>query len=85
MAVQKVLRKEIEREEGLNAKISGAIHSGGILDEVKGDFRVKCKEGDNSSSSSSSSSSTSKKYKENGFVAFTADYHGPERHTPKHN
>lgn len=69
MGVHKVLRKKIEREEGLNAKISGAIHSDGILDEVKGGFRVKCKEGD----------------KENGFVAFTADYHGPERHTPKHN
>jgi hypothetical protein len=81
MAVHKVLRKEIEREDGLNAEISGAIHSDGILDEVKGDFRVKCKEGDNSGGSSS----TPKKYKENGFVAFTADYHGPERHTPKHN
>lgn len=84
MAVQKVvMSKEIEREDGLKgetAEISGAIHSDGIL-EVKGDFiRVKCKVGDNSRSSSSP-----KKYKEDGFVAFTADYHGPQGHTPKHN
>jgi hypothetical protein len=79
MAVKKVLiRKEIENNGG-TAEISGSIHSD---DEVKGDFRVKCKPGDNSSNSS-----TRKKYKERGlsFVAFTADYHGPQQHTPKHN
>lgn len=72
MVVQKVLRKEIERQDALNGKaaseISGATHSDGILDleVLKGSFKVKCKLGHN-------------------LVAFTADYHGPKRHPSKHN
>ncbi|KAB1211408.1 hypothetical protein CJ030_MR6G021402 [Morella rubra] len=72
MVVQKVLRKEIERQDTLNGKaaseISGATHSDGILDleVLKGSFKVKCKLGHN-------------------LVAFTADYHGPKRHPSKHN
>lgn len=87
MAEQKVSSKEIEVEgrvngAGTTSKISGAVHCDGIVQllglGVKGDFKVKCKLGNNDI--------TPKKHmKVSGFLGFTADYQGPKRHTPKHN
>lgn len=66
------------------SKISGATYSDGIFDfEREGSINVKTKVGHNKSTSSISS--TTRKFHMGGFVAFTADYHGPSHHIPKHN
>ncbi|KAF1869943.1 hypothetical protein Lal_00017521 [Lupinus albus] len=63
---------------GKSSKISGATYSDGICDyERERDHKnVKCK---------GYKSSKPKKFKMDGFVAFTEDYHGPRHHLPKHN
>lgn len=77
------MRKETSpvREGAINggrgsdhSKISGATTSsdGNFEIEGNGDFSVKCKNGCG-------------KVVVGRFVAFSADYHGPKRHPPKHN
>ena len=78
MTVHKVvMSKEIER----TSENSGATHSDGKSDqlEVKGNFNVKCKVGDNNNCT------PKKYYRVAGFVAFNADYQGPKHHSPTHN
>ncbi|PON82125.1 hypothetical protein TorRG33x02_221200 [Trema orientale] len=81
------MRKE-RVKEGANIggipKISGATCSDGSncdSDQGKRDFSVECKLGDYQKSDGTSA----KKVATSGFVAFSADYHGPKRHPPKHN
>lgn len=65
-----------------SSKISGATNGncdGGF--EGKRDLSVKCKLGDDKSNTSP----PTKLVVASRFVAFSADYHGPKRHPPKHN
>ena len=85
MKHKELMTKEIVKEAGSSiggiSKISGATHSDGSncdFDQGKRDFSaVECKPGEQKSDSSVK--------KVAGFVAFSADYHGPKRHPPKHN
>ena len=75
-----VVRKEIGEKQGFEvvaSKNSGAKRSDGKCDfEEKGAFNVKCK---------SWNKTSTPKVETTDFVAFGADYHGPNRHPPKHN
>ena len=68
--------------EGLKTQeISGANRSGGNFDfEGKDGFSVKSK-----LRAHRIRITTNSTWKVNGFVVFSADYHGPKRHPPKHN
>ena len=74
-------RKEIGGKQGFEAgysKNSGANRYDGKCDfEGKRAFNVKCKYWNETSSTP--------KVETADFVAFGADYHGPNRHPPKHN
>lgn len=72
--------KDGKGEDGSgSSKISGATYSDGtcVVFEREGDKIVKCKR--------EKSTFKPRKLKMAGFVAFTADYHGPRHHLPKHN
>jgi len=82
MAVQKVTRREIEKEQGLHGGApednSGANYSNVKCDfQVKGDLNVRCK--------LRAKRNSPKMIKGPGFVAFGDDYRVAKQHPPKHN
>lgn len=81
LSTEEMERKDGGRLDGRTSEISGATPSDGIigLEVLKtGDFKVKYKLW-------GKSNAPNKKHKASGFVGFTADYLGPNRHPPKHN
>ncbi|PON58056.1 hypothetical protein PanWU01x14_169870 [Parasponia andersonii] len=84
MKFKELMRMEIVKEGPKIGGISGATCSDGsncVLDQGKRDFSVECKLRDYQKRDGTSA----KKVTTSGFVAFSADYHGPKRHPPRHN
>ncbi|XVE78595.1 hypothetical protein DITRI_Ditri13aG0158600 [Diplodiscus trichospermus] len=76
-------RKETDGKQGLEMLVEASKNSGAKRYDRKcdfqgkGDFNVKCKSGNEISGIP--------KVETADFVAFGADYHGPNRHPPRHN